>query len=116
MPVFKSDKSGTSPFVIDLLEDGKITSSSGKKVLEEMIKEDKSPSIIVKEKDLEQINDIDTLLPIIREAIASSEKAVKEYKSGKEKALQSIIGKIMGKTRGKANPETTIKLLKENLK
>ncbi len=101
--------------LVDLLEDGKITSSSSKKVLEEMIKEDKSPSVIVKEKDLEQINDIDTLLPIIQEAIASSEKAVKEYKGGKEKALQSIIGKIMGKTRGKANPETTIKLLKKNL-
>ena len=113
----------TAPFsykylaeLVDLLEDGTINSSTSKKILEEMIKEDKSPSIIVKEKDLEQINDIDTLLPIIREAIAGSEKAVKEYKSGKEKALQSIIGKIMGKTRGKANPETTIKLLKENLK
>ena len=66
------------------MEDGKITSSSGKKVLEEMIKEDKSPSIIVKER-MEQINDIDTLLPIIQEAIASSEKAVKEYKSGKKR-------------------------------
>ncbi len=102
--------------LVDLLEDGKINSSTSKKILEEMIKEDKSPLVIVKEKNLEQINDIDTLLPIIREAIASSEKAVKEYKEGKEKALQSIIGKIMGKTRGKANPRTTIKLLKENLK
>lgn len=102
--------------LVDLLEDGKINSSTSKKILEEMIKEDKSPLVIVKEKNLEQINDIDTLLPIIREAIESSEKAVKEYKEGKEKALQSIIGKIMGKTGGKANPETTIKLLKENLK
>ena len=102
--------------LVDLLEDGKINSSTSKKILEEMIKEDKSPSVIVKEKDLKQINDIDILLPIIREAIESSEKAVKEYKEGKEKALQSIIGKIMGKTGGKANPETTIKLLKENLK
>ncbi len=102
--------------LVDLLEDGIINNSTSKKILEEMIKEDKSPLVIVKEKDLEQINDIDTLIPIIQEAIASNEKAVKEYKEGKEKALQSIIGKIMGKTRGKANPETTIRLLKEELK
>ncbi len=101
--------------LVDLLEDGKINSSTSKKILEEMIKEDKSPLIIVKEKDLEQINDVETLLPIIKEAIEGSEKAVKEYKEGKEKALQSIVGKIMGKTRGKANPETTIKLLKEKI-
>lgn len=113
----------TAPFsykylaeLVDLLEDGTINSSTSKKILEEMIKGDKPPSVIVKEKGLEQINDIETLLPIIQEAIKSSEKAVKEYKGGKEKALQAIIGKIMGKTRGKANPETTIKLLKENLK
>ena len=113
----------TAPFsykylaeLVNLLDDGTINSSTSKKILDEMLKEEKAPSVIVKEKGLEQINDIDTLLPIIREAIKSSEKAVREYKGGKDKALQAIIGKIMGKTRGKANPEITIKLLKEELK
>lgn len=71
--------------LVDLLEDGTINSSTSKKILEEMIKEDKSPSVIVKEKDLEQINDVDTLLPIIQEAITSSKKQLRNIKEEKKR-------------------------------
>jgi len=101
--------------LVNLLAEGRINTSTSKKVLDEMVKSNKSPAIIVKEQDLEQINDRQTLLPIVEEAIKLSERAVKEYKEGKGKALQAIIGKVMGKTRGKANPELVIKLLKEKL-
>lgn len=102
--------------LVNLIEDGKINISTSKKIIEEMWNTSKSPMEIVKEKDLEQINDLDTLSNIIDEVVASNEKIVNDYKSGKEKALQSIIGKIMGKTRGKANPQTTVKILKDRLK
>lgn len=101
--------------LVNLLAEGRINTSTSKKVLDEMVKSNKSPATIVKEQDLEQINDRQTLLPIVEEAIKLSERAVKEYKEGKDKALQAIIGKVMGKTRGKANPELVIKLLKEKL-
>lgn len=100
----------------NLLDEGRITSNTSKTIIEEMIDEDRSPKLIVKERDLEQINDLETLLPIIEEVIEASDRAVREYRAGKEKALQSIIGRVMGKTRGKANPEITISLLKERLK
>lgn len=102
--------------LVNLLEEGRINSTTSKRVLEEMIKEDKSALEIVREKDLEQINNEVRLLPIIEEAIGESERAVQEYRDGKEKALQAIIGKIMAKTKGKANPEKTIELLKGRLK
>lgn len=98
------------------LEEDKINYNSAKKIIEIMWKERKTPKEIIEEQELEQINDEETLKKIIYEAISTSEKAVKEYKSGKEKAIQSIIGKVMGKTKGKANPGLTIKILKERLK
>ena len=73
------------------------------------------PEEIVVEEDLEQINDREILSQMIDEVLSRSEKAVNEYKSGKEKALQSIIGQVMGRTKGKANPQLTIDILKEKL-
>ena len=45
----------------------------------------------------------------------NSEKAINEYKAGKEKALQSIVGQIMRVTRGKANPQAVNEILLEKL-
>ena len=102
--------------LVNLIEEGKINSSTSKKIIEEMWKGSKSPIEIVKEQDLEQINDENILLPLIEEAIANNKKAVNEFRAGKEKALQSIVGQIMGRTKGKANPQVTVQILKEKLK
>lgn len=80
-----------------------------------MWKNPKSPKEIVKEKGLEQINNIEILSPIIDEVIAKNQRAVSEYIDGNEKALQSIIGQVMGRTKGKANPQLTIKVIKDKL-
>lgn len=101
--------------LVNLLDEGRINSSTSKKILEQMTEGSKSPEEIVKDQDLEQINDKETLLPIIDEALRSSQRAVEEYKAGKTKALQAIVGKVMGKTRGKANPEMVIELLKTKI-
>lgn len=102
--------------LVDLLEDGKINSSTSKKVIAEMLKVTKSPIEIVKDNDLEQINDVGLLEPILIETIENNSRAVEEYKSGKEKALQALIGQVMGKTRGKANPELVLSMFIEKLK
>ena len=101
--------------LVTYLEDEKINNNSAKKVIEEMWNTNKSPKEIIDEQDLEQINDEKALEVIINEVLKTSEKAVNEYKSGKEKALQSIVGKVMGKTRGRANPQLTLQLLKEKI-
>ena len=101
--------------LVNLIEDEVINISISKKTIEEMIKSLKSPIEIVKEQDLEQINDKDVLSSLIDETIKNSEKAVKEYKSGKEKALQSIVGQIMRATKGKANPQIVNEILMEKL-
>lgn len=102
--------------LVNLIEDGIINISTSKKIIEEMINSSKSPVEIVTELDLEQINDKETLSSIIDEVIDKSQRAIEEYKAGKEKALQSIIGQIMRDTRGKANPKVVNELLMEKIK
>lgn len=101
--------------LVNLIEDGTINISTSKKIIEKMLNSSKSPKQIVNEEDLEQINDRDALSIIIDEVIINSQKAVREYKAGKEKSLQSIIGQIMRVTRGKANPQIVNEMLIEKL-
>ena len=102
--------------LVNLIEDETINISTSKKIVEEMIDSSKSPLQIVKDAALEQINNREELSTIIDEAIENSQKAVEEYKSGKGKALQSIVGQIMRFTKGKANPQLVNEMLIEKLK
>lgn len=102
--------------IIEFVDSGRINLGSAKKVLEIIFNNpERRPESIVIEEDLEQINDREILSEMIDEVLARSKKAVNEYKSGKEKALQSIIGQVMGRTKGKANPQLTIEILKEKI-
>ncbi|MDR7869245.1 MAG: Asp-tRNA(Asn)/Glu-tRNA(Gln) amidotransferase subunit GatB [Tissierellaceae bacterium] len=101
--------------LVNLIEEGTINISTSKKIIDEMTNSTASPKEIVKDKDLEQINDKEILSSMIDEVINNNQKAVEEYKSGKEKALQSIVGQIMRATRGKANPQVVNELLIEKL-
>jgi len=102
--------------LVNYLEEEKINYNSAKKVIEIMWKEEKTPEKIIEEENLEQINDEKVLGDIIDESIKTSKRAVEEYQSGKEKALQSIIEKVMGRTKGRANPNLVVKILQNKLK
>lgn len=110
---FSGEKLGV---IVDNLATGKINHGSAKKIIEILWEDNHlSPEDIIVKEDLEQISDKAELVPIIEEVIKKNDKAVEEYKAGKEKALQSLIGQVMGRTRGKANPQVAIELLKEKL-
>jgi len=102
---------------ITLIADGKISSKIAKIVLEEMFKTGADPSHIIEEKGLSLITDEKEVEKVIQEVVAENQKAVSDFKKGKETALQFLIGQVMAKTKGKANPEVAknllIKILKE---
>jgi len=100
---------------IGLIHDGKISSKTAKQVLAEMFASGADPSNIIEEKGLDQISDEKELEIIIADAVSQNAKVVEDYKSGKENAFQYLIGQIMAKTRGKANPQLVDKLLKQFL-
>lgn len=102
--------------MVGFLEDDLINNSSAKQIIKIMNETGDNPEKIIKEKGLEQIGTRKELEPIIDKVLLTSEKAVKEYKEGKEKALQSIIGKLMRETKGRANAELSKRILEEKIK
>ena len=98
-----------------LLATNKLNSTNGQKVLEIMVEKGGDASQIMIDHDLGQMSDTGELEALIDEVIAANKKSVEDYKAGKEKALQALVGQIMGKTKGKANPQAVLDLLKSKL-
>ena len=70
---------------------------------------------IIEAKGLKQMNDSGALEAIVDEVIAANEKSVAEYRSGKDKAFNALVGQVMKASKGKANPAQAGELLKQKL-
>jgi aspartyl-tRNA(Asn)/glutamyl-tRNA(Gln) amidotransferase subunit B len=99
--------------LISMIADGELTSRSGKDILAMIALADESPRKIATEKDLIQKNDEGALKAMVEKVIAENPEVIATYKSGKENALMSLVGKIMKESKGSANPAVVQKLLKE---
>ncbi|HZK00275.1 MAG TPA: Asp-tRNA(Asn)/Glu-tRNA(Gln) amidotransferase subunit GatB [Tissierellaceae bacterium] len=102
--------------LISLVKNGKINNNTGKKVLRLMFETGKDPNTIVKEEGLIQISDESELEGIVDTVLDENEQSIIDYKNGKDRAIGFLVGQIMKKTRGKANPQLANKLLLEKLK
>jgi len=100
---------------ISLIENKTILSKIAKTVLLEMFQTGADPSNIIKEKGLTQMTDKDEIISIVKNIISANQKAVADFKKGKENAIQFLIGQVMAKTKGRINPKTAERILKENL-
>ncbi|MDZ7766568.1 MAG: hypothetical protein U5K00_19465 [Melioribacteraceae bacterium] len=102
--------------LISLMRKGTISSQIGKDVFEELLKENKDPEIIVKEKNLIQITDTSEIEKVINDIIKKNQKQVEEFRSGREKVLGFLVGQVMRETQGKANPKIVNEILLKKLK
>ena len=75
--------------------------------------EGKSADDIIAEKGLKQETDTGAIEAIIKEVLAANEKMVEEYKSGKDKAFNGLVGQVMKASKGKANPAQVNELMKK---
>jgi len=101
--------------LIVLIGQKEISSSGAQKVLEKMFLTGADPTHIIEKEGLKQVSDEAALTQVIEEVIQENPQPVKDYQSGQEKAIQFLIGQVMKKTKGKANPEVVKKLLEKNL-
>jgi aspartyl-tRNA(Asn)/glutamyl-tRNA(Gln) amidotransferase subunit B len=101
--------------LVEFILDGTISGKIAKLVFEEMYKKSLDPETIIKEKKLMQISDRLTITRICEDAIDESKKAVIEYKSGKKRAILAIVGLVMKKSNGQANPQIVNEVLSEKL-
>jgi aspartyl-tRNA(Asn)/glutamyl-tRNA(Gln) amidotransferase subunit B len=108
------------------IKDGSISSKIAKEIFEAMCgrhglgqavpADDDLADRIIEEKGLKQISDAGEIERLVDEAIAAGAKQVEDYRAGKEKALQSLVGQVMKASRGKANPAQVNELLRRKLK
>jgi len=101
--------------MIELINNKTISGKIAKTVFADMFKSGKTAVDIVKEKGLVQVNDVSSIEAFVDKAIAGNPSQVEEYKSGKKAVLQYFVGQVMKLSRGKANPQAVIKLLKEKM-
>lgn len=101
--------------LVKLIDDGVLSKQIASEVFVEMFHTGKSAEEIVEEKGLKQNTNAEELSAICKEAIDKNEKAVREFKSGKEIALNAIKGFVMRQTKGKGNPTIIDKILREML-
>jgi len=102
--------------MLKLIDDGFISNSAGKIVIEEMFKTGEDPEKIVEEKGLKQISSTEELISIVRSVMRNNLQSVLEYKKGKEKVRGFLVGQIMKATQGKANPQMANRILDQELK
>ncbi|MDD5045320.1 MAG: Asp-tRNA(Asn)/Glu-tRNA(Gln) amidotransferase subunit GatB [Candidatus Omnitrophica bacterium] len=101
--------------MLEIIDGGKINSKMAKSVFEEMFAAGKDPGKIIEERGLEQIADKSMLEAVIEEVLRDNPGPVEQFRQGKEKALSFLIGKVMAKTKGKANPRMVNEIITKKL-
>jgi aspartyl-tRNA(Asn)/glutamyl-tRNA(Gln) amidotransferase subunit B len=98
------------------IQDGTISQKSAKDVLVDAWTTGDDPDEIIAKKGLKQISDSGAIEKIVDEVLVANEKQVADYRSGKEKAFNSLVGQVMKRSQGKANPAQVNEVLRRKLK
>ena len=101
--------------LLTIVEEGGISGKMAKEVIREAFQTGRRPREIVKSRGLEQITDEAELEEVVDEVIADNQEAARDYRSGKDQALKFLMGQVMKKTGGKANPALATKLIRRKL-
>lgn len=102
--------------LIARIQDGTISNNSARLVFEALWSgEGSDVDALIDAKDLRQSNDTGALEAIIDEVLAANAKSVEEFRAGKEKAFNALVGQVMKASKGKANPAQAGELLKRKL-
>jgi len=101
--------------MIDLINEGVISTKIAKDVFEEMLNSGQAPDSIVEKKGLRQVSDQSEIDKVVEEVLQSNPEELRRYIGGKEKVFGFFVGEVMRKTRGKANPKVLNELLRLKL-
>ena len=102
--------------LIGRISDGTISNNGAKQVFEALWSGESSDvDAVIEAKGLKQVSDTGAIEAILDEVLAANPKSVEEYRAGKDKAFNALVGQAMKATKGKANPATVNELLKKKL-
>lgn len=100
-----------------MVDDNKLSSTAAKEVFMDMLSSSESPEVIAERKNLLQVSDEGAIAAIVDEVLAdpASAKAIEDIRNGNDKVIGFLVGQIMKKSQGKANPALAQKLIRERL-
>lgn len=100
-----------------MVEASELSSSAAKEVFNDLLTSDKTPRAIAEERNLLQVSDEGEIAAIVDEVLAdpTSAQSIQDIREGKDKAIGYLVGQIMKKSQGKANPALAQKLIRERL-
>ena len=109
-------KAQTLSAILTRLSDGTVNAKGAKKLFS-LIWDGASEDVdtLINKEGLKQISDAGAIEPIIDEILAKNGKMVEEFRSGKQKAFNALVGQAMKATRGKANPKQVNEILRKKL-
>jgi aspartyl-tRNA(Asn)/glutamyl-tRNA(Gln) amidotransferase subunit B len=101
--------------LVKLADDGKVTAKSARSLLAEMLWTGGDPAALIAERGLGAVSDTGALEAVADEVIAANEKAVAAVKAGDAKSLNFLMGQVMRRTQGKADPAAVREILSRKL-
>ncbi len=106
---------GTLAKLVKRISDGTISNNAGKQVFEAMWSGGSDIDAIIEEEGLKQVSDSGAIEAMVDEVLAANQSMVEEYKAGKQKAFNALVGQTMKASKGKANPAQVNQILKKKL-
>ncbi|MEA1903923.1 MAG: Asp-tRNA(Asn)/Glu-tRNA(Gln) amidotransferase subunit GatB [Actinomycetota bacterium] len=98
-----------------IVEEGVVSSSAAKEVLEGVLAGEGSPRSVAEARDLVQISDTSALEEIVASVLADNQEAVSNYRAGEQKVVGFLVGQVMRASQGKADPKIVNQLLRSKL-
>ena len=109
-------RAATLATLIGRITDGTVSNNAARQVFEALWSgEGTEVNAVIEAKGLKQMNDSGALEKIVDEVVSANPKSVEEYRAGKDKAFNALVGQVMKASRGKANPAQVNDLLKQRL-
>ena len=101
--------------LVNMIVGGEISGKQAKIVFEEVL-QGKDPKQVAQEKGMKQLSDSSALIALINQVLDEQPQSITDYKNGKDRAVGFLVGQVMKKSKGQANPAMTNKLIVEELK
>jgi aspartyl-tRNA(Asn)/glutamyl-tRNA(Gln) amidotransferase subunit B len=97
------------------IADGTVSGKMAKEVFDAMWAGEGSADQVIEKRGLRQLSDARAIEKLVDEVLAANARQVEDYRAGKEKAFNSLVGQVMKATKGKANPAQVNEILKRKL-
>ncbi len=101
--------------IVRMIDEGKISGKIGKEVFQKALESGEAPEAIVQREGLIQVSDTGEVERWVDEAISENPDMAEKIRAGNEKTIQALVGQVMKKSRGKANPKLVNELIRQKL-